>query len=270
MELILYFFLYSFFGWLCECIYCSIPAHTFINRGFLAGPYCPIYGCGALAVLHILDPFGYSIPLMFVMGIIVTSALEYVTSWGMEVLFHTKWWDYSSYPFNIHGRVCLKNSLLFGCMVLVVYYLIHPAIQEFVHLFSPGMQTMLCMAALFGFGYDLFNTALALLRKNKDFQEIEESIRELRQEFANASITLLQENLSDAVARVLDSTNADEILLERIERLRQRITSLHTKRKRTHIRLQKAFPTRMEAISRINAERLFSIINERRKKEDGK
>ena len=180
------------------------------------------------------------------------------------------WWDYSSYPFNIHGRVCLKNSLLFGCMVLVVYYLIHPAIQEFVHLFSPGMQTMLCTAALFGFGYDLFNTALALLRKNKDFQEIEESIRELRQEFANASITLLQENLSDAVARVLDSTNADEILLERIERLRQRITSLHTKRKRTHIRLQKAFPTRIEAISRINAERLFSIINERRKKEDGK
>ena len=241
MELILYFFLYSFFGWLCECIYCSIPAHTFINRGFLAGPYCPIYGCGALAVLHILDPFGFSIPLMFVMGIVVTSALEYVTSWGMEVLFHTKWWDYSSYPFNIHGRVCLKNSLLFGCMVLVVYYLIHPAIQEFVHLFSPGMQTMLCTAALFGFGYDLFNTALAL-----------------------------QENLSDAVARVLDSTNADEILLERIERLRQRITSLHTKRKRTHIRLQKAFPTRIEAISRINAERLFSIINERRKKEDGK
>ena len=158
MELILYFFLYSFFGWLCECIYCSIPAHTFINRGFLAGPYCPIYGCGALAVLHILDPFGYSIPLMFVMGIIVTSALEYVTSWGMEVLFHTKWWDYSSYPFNIHGRVCLKNSLLFGCMVLVVYYLIHPAIQEFVHLFSPGMQTMLCTAALFGFGYDLLHS----------------------------------------------------------------------------------------------------------------
>lgn len=140
MELILYFFLYSFFGWLCECIYCSIPAHTFINRGFLAGPYCPIYGCGALAVLHILDPFGYSIPLMFGMGIVVTSALEYVTSWGMEVLFHTKWWDYSSYPFNIHGRVCLKNSLLFGCMVLVVYYLIHPAIQEFVHLFSPGCR----------------------------------------------------------------------------------------------------------------------------------
>ena len=221
-------------------------------------------------MLHILDPFGYSIPLMFLMGIVVTSALEYVTSWGMEVLFHTKWWDYSTYPFNINGRVCLKNSLLFGCMVLVVYYLVHPAIRELVNLFSPGVQSMLCTAALLGFGYDLFTTALALLRKNKDFQEIEESIRELRQDFANASIFPLQESLSDAVARVLDSTNADEILLERIERLRQRITSFHDRRKRTHIRLQKAFPTRIEAISRINAERLFSIINERRKKEDGK
>lgn len=266
MELILYFFLYSFFGWLCECIYCSIPAHKFINRGFLAGPYCPIYGCGALAVLHMLDPFGYSVPLIFFMGIVVTSALEYITSWGMEVLFHTKWWDYSTYPFNINGRVCLKNSLLFGCMVLVVYYLVHPAIKDFVNLFSPGVQAILCAAALLGFGYDLFTTALALLRKNKDFQEIEDSIRELRQDFSNAAIFPLQESLSDAVARVLDSTNADEILLEHIEKLRQRITSFHGKRKRTHARLQKAFPTRIEAISRINAERLFSIINERRKK----
>lgn len=169
-----------------------------------------------------------------------------------------------------HSRPCLPEKLpavrLYGAGCLLSHPSGNPGICASVF---PGMQTMLCTAALFGFGYDLYNTALALLRKNKDFQEIEESIRELRQEFANASITLLQENLSDAVARVLDSTNADEILLERIERLRQRITSLHTKRKRTHIRLQKAFPTRIEAISRINAERLFSIINERRKKRTG-
>lgn len=270
MEIILYFFLYSFFGWLCECIYCSIPAHKFINRGFLAGPYCPIYGCGALVVLHILDPFGYSASLMFVMGMIVTSALEYITSWGMEVLFHTKWWDYPTYPFNINGRVCLKNSLLFGCMALVVYYLVHPAIRDLVNLLSPLSQSIVCVVAVLGFGYDLFTTALALLRKNKDFQEIEESIRELRQDFSNASILSLQDSLSDALTRVLDSTNADDILLEHIDKLRERISRFHDKRKRTHSRLQKAFPTRIEAISRINAERLFSIINERRKKEDEK
>ena len=111
IEWILYFFIYSFLGWVCECIYCGVPAKKFINRGFLAGPYCPIYGCGALAVIYTLTPFSDNVVILFGMGVIVTSALEYITSYMMEKLFHTKWWDYSKHPFNIHGRICLKNSV---------------------------------------------------------------------------------------------------------------------------------------------------------------
>ena len=107
MFYILCFFAYSFLGWVCECIYCSIPAKKFINRGFLEGPYCPIYGCGAMLVIYLLTPFAAKPLLLFVAGILVTSALEYITSWLMEMFFHTKWWDYSTYPFNINGRICL-------------------------------------------------------------------------------------------------------------------------------------------------------------------
>lgn len=87
----LYFMIYSFLGWICECIYCSIPAKKLINRGFLSGPYCPIYGFGATAVILALEPVLYQPILLFGCGILVTSALEYITSWAMEALFHTKW-----------------------------------------------------------------------------------------------------------------------------------------------------------------------------------
>ena len=130
MDYVLYFFAYSFLGWVCECLYCGIPARRFINRGFLEGPYCPIYGWGALIVIFALTPLRDYPPLLFLGAMIFTSVLEYVTSWLMEKLFHSKWWDYSERPFNLNGRICLLNSFLFGVMGLVVMYVVHPFICD--------------------------------------------------------------------------------------------------------------------------------------------
>ena len=99
MDYILYFFIYSMLGWVCECLYCGIGAKRFVNRGFLEGPYCPIYGWGALFVLYALRPFRDHIVLLFLAGMVGTSVLEYVTSYVMEKLFHSKWWDYSQRRF---------------------------------------------------------------------------------------------------------------------------------------------------------------------------
>ena len=97
-----YFVLYAFLGWVCEDLYCGIPAKKFINRGFFYGPYCPIYGVGALLVLYpLLFVKDYPI-LVFVLGVIITSALEYITSWVMDILFKTRWWDYSERFMNIN------------------------------------------------------------------------------------------------------------------------------------------------------------------------
>lgn len=113
--------LYSFLGWCGEMVYCSLGQRRLCEkRGFLNGPICPIYGHGALLVLWALDG-GCANPLLtFLLGALMTSALEYATSFAMEKLFHMRWWDYSARRFNLNGRVCLRNSVLFGaaCVLL--------------------------------------------------------------------------------------------------------------------------------------------------------
>ncbi len=120
------FVFYSFVGWLSEVVYCSILERRFVNRGFLFGPLCPVYGFGALLVIYLLEPFAGNVPLLFAMAVLVTSALEYATGLFLETAFGTRWWDYSSYRFNLHGRICLLNSLLFGAMGVVGVRFLHP------------------------------------------------------------------------------------------------------------------------------------------------
>ena len=122
----LIFLIYSVIGWISEVIYCSILQHKLVNRGFLHGPICPVYGFGGLLVVFFLEPFAGNIFYLFFMASIVTSVLEYATSWVLETIFATKWWDYSDLRFNIHGRICLLNSLLFGLMSVVGVKIMHP------------------------------------------------------------------------------------------------------------------------------------------------
>lgn len=113
--LFLLLLLYSFLGWCGEMVYCSLGQRRLCEkRGFLNGPLCPIYGHGALLVLLVLRG-GCASPIMtFLLGGVLTTTLEYVTSWAMEKLFHMRWWDYTGRFCNIKGRVCLLNAALFG------------------------------------------------------------------------------------------------------------------------------------------------------------
>lgn len=107
------FFLYSLAGWLFECVYCSIKEHRFINRGFLNGPWCPIYGTGAVAIAVVLGGVE-SAPVLFLAGAALCCSIEYATSYVMELKYHARWWDYTGRLLNINGRVCLAGALLFG------------------------------------------------------------------------------------------------------------------------------------------------------------
>ena len=134
--LFMHFFIYSVIGWLLEVIYCKIIDGKFYNRGFLNGPYCPIYGFGAISIILLLQRFEYNPILIFVFGLLLTSILEYITSFLMEKIFNAKWWDYSKEKFNIYGRVCLKNSIMFGLLALILIYGLNPLITKFVDLFN--------------------------------------------------------------------------------------------------------------------------------------
>ncbi len=125
-NLVLCFAFYSMFGWICETIYCSVGAGRLVPRGFLKGPICPIYGFGAIAVLSFVEPYLSRPVALFFMAFIVTSVLEYFTSWLQDTLFGYRWFDYSTYRFNLKGRICLRNSTLYGLMALFVSYVLHP------------------------------------------------------------------------------------------------------------------------------------------------
>lgn len=146
LQTVLYFFIYAFLGWACEVIYCSIGKKALVNRGFLVGPICPIYGWGALLVLLPLYPLKDYWYLVLILGFLITSILEYFTSYIMEKMFHLSWWDYSHHKFNINGRVCLLNSTLFALLVMGMVYIVHPFIINIVAMISQTyLLTTVCI-----------------------------------------------------------------------------------------------------------------------------
>ena len=117
---LLLFFIYSIGGWLMEVIGKLIEKRKFVNRGFLIGPYCPIYGHGAILITILLQKYIDDPIALFIMGVVVCSILEYLTSYFMEKIFHARWWDYSDKPFNFHGYICLEFSLIWGLAIVMV------------------------------------------------------------------------------------------------------------------------------------------------------
>lgn len=125
-HLLFYFLIYAFIGWLWETVYCSIKERKFVYRGFLFGPYCPIYGFGVLLLLVVLSPLKENVVALFVAAIVVMSLLEYVVSYVLEKVFHQRWWDYAGRWGNINGRIAVIPSLFWGVMSVVVIYYLHP------------------------------------------------------------------------------------------------------------------------------------------------
>lgn len=130
-----WFIIYSFFGWIWETSYVSLKEGEYINRGFINGPFCTIYGCGALSVYLILRPVEQNLLFLFLGGITVATILEYLTAVLMESIFHTTWWDYSDNRFNFQGRICLGASLGWGILTVILFRVLHPVVEDIVALY---------------------------------------------------------------------------------------------------------------------------------------
>lgn len=128
----LYYVVYSVAGYLLEISHLTNPKKAFENRGFLFGPYCPIYGLGAVVIIAATHKVSMNPFFTYFVSMIVCTSLEYVTSFLMEKLFKMRWWDYSNYPYNLNGRICLKNSLLFGVGGMAIVYLTQPAVSGII------------------------------------------------------------------------------------------------------------------------------------------
>ena len=126
------FLIYSFMGWLIEVCNFLITEKKFINRGFMLGPYCPIYGSSAIIMIFYLEQYKSNILTVFLLAVVVCSFMEYIISYIMEKLFNARWWDYSDRKFNINGRVCLVNAFLFGLLGVGLVYFVNPLINGFL------------------------------------------------------------------------------------------------------------------------------------------
>ena len=127
-ETVLLFFIYACLGWGCEVAFAAVKEGRFINRGFLNGPICPIYGFGVLGVVMTLDPVKENVPLLFLGSLVLTTGIEFATGFILEKLFHARWWDYSDMPLNLMGYVTLPFSLVWGAACLGVVRWVHPAL----------------------------------------------------------------------------------------------------------------------------------------------
>ena len=172
-QVFAYFLIYSCLGWCLEVIYAAVTTGNLINRGFLNGPVCPIYGFGMVIVLFALTPLSHSLLLLYLGGVILPSALELVGGWALYKLYHTRWWDYSDYPFNIGGYICLEFSLLWGVGTLIVMKLVHPIIADAVAFIPPLVGLILMFLLYVLYAADTIATAFAASDLARDLDALE-------------------------------------------------------------------------------------------------
>lgn len=261
------FFVYGFLGWCTEVAFAAAKSHRFVNRGFLNGPICPIYGIGVGVVVQFLTPFKTSLVLLYIASVIIVTALEWLTGFILEKVFHNKWWDYSNMPLNLNGYVCLLFSLIWGVACVLIVDFVHPLIEGVLHL-MPQIVGMILLSVLgIALCADLYVTVAGILRLNKRLESMEKIARELhnvseqlgeniykgmtetmeKQEEAKQK---LGEVTQESKARLEEMKEQNEILekisletRERVQKLRGRYKELTSaNQSKVHKRLINAFP----------------------------
>lgn len=241
-QLLWLFLFYAFLGWCAEVAYAAVKTGTFVNRGMVNGPVCPIYGFGVLLVLLLLRPLVFHPPLLFLGAALLTTLLEFLCGWLLEKLFREKWWDYSDQPCNLKGYVCLKFSLLWGLACLPVVYLLHPALLLLLECLCGKLPFRILLALLcLLFAVDVTVTLLELAKLPRRLQAIEDTQRRIRELSGR-----IGERLTGGVlgaAAILDDTR--DTLREDREALAQyrlRLREQLDRRNFVHERLLRAFP----------------------------
>nr|WP_296835931.1 putative ABC transporter permease [uncultured Marvinbryantia sp.] len=234
IELLCYFILlfmvFSVAGWIMEVTLKYIQFHRFINRGFLIGPYCPIYGAGAVlvtAAVHLTAGSDCSYLEAFLISFFFCSALEYFVSWYMEKVFHARWWDYSSRPMNLEGRIWIGNCVLFGIGGVLIVKLIAPALfRLFARIPKTALYAIcICFLILLATDYVLSHIVTSMVRRVGEAStgdNTEQISREIRQILSQKS--MLHRRILDAYPFMQARTDAIQARLsEERQKLRERI-----------------------------------------------
>lgn len=214
-QLFYYFIFYSFMGWIMETCYATYKTRRFINRGFLAGPLCPIYGFGAVIVVIILSPLKNDAFLLFTGGAFLASVLEYITGYVLEKAFNIRWWDYSSKPHNLQGRICLRFSVLWGILSVVLLNTLHPGVQSLLGLLSKENGIIAAWVITVCFTVDLAVTIASMLHLNVRLQQLTLLSNEIRGKIENLKTLELSLKVEELQKKIRELTHQQEALLNK-------------------------------------------------------
>ncbi len=243
------FFLYAFLGWCSEVVFAAVKTGKFVNRGYLLGPVCPIYGMGVALVLWALAPLEGNLLVLYFGSVLITSALEFLLGWISEKLLHQRLWDYSNMPFNICGHVCLAFSLVWGFACLLVVRVFHPVLMGLVALIPHLVGWILLAVFSVAFLTDLILTTAAALKLPRQIRAVEDMEKLLRSisdnigESLYSGVTKLElEERKEEFQAKMEARNAKNEALRR--ELEEKIAAYRASvgKNRTYHRLVKAFP----------------------------
>lgn len=226
------FSIYAILGWCMEVCYAAIDDGKFVNRGFLNGPVCPIYGCGALLVISCLQPINDNLFLLFIGSVVLTTLLELVTGWILERVFNQKWWDYSKQHFQFRGYICLKFSIIWGLACVLLMRVIHPLVIKFINWLAKPIMAIWLFVFFVLFICDLVLTVIALMKIKRRYKLLTE-MDELLNKISNNIGEKLYEGTMIGIQGVENSKGkleeSKEKLNESFEKTNQKLDAIGTK-----------------------------------------
>lgn len=270
---LIYFMIFSVFGWILEVVFHAVTLGKVINRGFLNGPYCPVYGCGVLVVMyavHLCDVWevfhlsGGAHDLkdafvMFLFGFVLATVVELLAGWLLDVCFHMRWWDYSDRPFNLHGYICLEFSIIWGLCISFVVRMVLPVLQNWqATVFRPVTAGYVIITVVYIiFAMDIGVSIAIVIGLNKYLKELDE-IRDSLRRFSDRLSTGIGDStikttqtvesgrVQAALARMEFESDARPELERKKAEMEKRLSGLRDKLTRHRIfgygRILRAFP----------------------------
>lgn len=248
LKILTYFILYSFLGWIIESVFRSICEKKLINTGFLKGPFCPIYGIGAIIMILILNSFKSNMIVLFIISMLVLTIWEYIVGYLLEKIFKTKYWDYSDHKFNFQGRICLTNSIYWGVLGVVFVKYIHPFIQNFINQIDVNILkyvTTICMIILI---VDAISTIVKFKNIKATLEKIETLNKEIKEKLKEIPVIAKEKEIdkikyNDSIQKIIDG--------------------LKKKRNRTILRLYKNVYRLKKAFPAINTKEITEVLNKK-------
>ena len=278
-NVVLLFFVYAFLGWCAEVAFAACKNGRFVNRGFLNGPICPIYGFGLIGVVLLLRPVEDNLILLYIGSFLLTSLIELVTGFLLEKCFHAKWWDYSGMPLNIGGYVCLLFSLVWGVACMAIVRWVHPLIFSLVDRLPNLLVYILDGLFLCTLAVDLAATVATIRKLSERLSNLTELANEIHEISDNLGENIAERTLATR-KRLEERQQRLEEKMDRIEEKidlnrennERKLAELHLKLENAlgekrfgHRRLLEAFPNLSSHRNSEALERMRAFLEEHRK-----